>query len=179
MCGIFGYSGAKNAAPEIVKGLQRLEYRGYDSAGVCTIDSDRSFVLNKAVGKVMELKNKVDAHGGIASVGIGHTRWATHGGVTELNCHPHTSSNGRFAVVHNGIIENYSELKKELEAKGHVFYGQTDTEVVGNSSRISLPETILRRLVEWWIQSNEPTHSCYSIGKIRVDSSERNSEVRS
>ena len=118
MCGIFGFTGSKDAMPIILKGLSRLEYRGYDSAWVCVVSKKNEFRINKAVGKVMELKNKmewVDVSGYMA--GIGHTRWATHGGVTENNCHPHTSENGRFAVVHNGIIENYSILKKKMQNK--------------------------------------------------------------
>lgn len=131
MCGIFGFTGSEDAAPLLLKGLSRLEYRGYDSAGICVVNGNREMYTSKAVGKVMELKNKTDLIdlSGYRS-GIGHTRWATHGGVTENNCHPHTSSNGRFAVVHNGIIENYSELRTMLQDQGHTFYGETDTEVV-------------------------------------------------
>lgn len=116
MCGIFGFTGSKDAAPMLLKGLARLEYRGYDSAGICVVNNQKEFYTAKAVGKVMELRNKTD---GVEltgyTTGIGHTRWATHGGVTEANCHPHTSANGRFAVVHNGIIENYTELKIILQ----------------------------------------------------------------
>lgn len=130
MCGIFGFTGKQDASNIILKGLSRLEYRGYDSAGLCVLSNEKKFHIGKAVGKVIELKNRItglDFEG--YSTGIGHTRWATHGQVTENNCHPHTSSNGRFAVVHNGIIENYAELKSMLEKKGYVFYGETDTEV--------------------------------------------------
>lgn len=116
MCGIFGFTGIKDAAPILLKGLSRLEYRGYDSSGICMINKEYNIYTCKAVGKVMELRNKIeeiDLAG--YTTGIGHTRWATHGGVTENNCHPHTSSNKRFAVVHNGIIENYSELRTMLQ----------------------------------------------------------------
>ncbi|MDD5376739.1 MAG: glutamine--fructose-6-phosphate transaminase (isomerizing) [Candidatus Gracilibacteria bacterium] len=130
MCGIFGFTGKQDAAPLLLKGLSRLEYRGYDSAGICVVNGNNNFYIGKAVGKVMELRNRtegVDLAG--YTTGIGHTRWATHGGVTTNNCHPHTSSDGRFAVVHNGIIENYSELRTMLQNEGYIFYGETDTEV--------------------------------------------------
>jgi len=130
MCGIFGFTGKQDAIPLLLKGLSRLEYRGYDSAGICAVANNNDLYINKAVGKVMELKNKVGGAGLSGyTTGIGHTRWATHGGVTENNCHPHTSSNGRFAVVHNGIIENYAELRTMLQIQGYIFYGETDTEV--------------------------------------------------
>lgn len=130
MCGIFGYIGDKSAPVEVVKGLARLEYRGYDSAGIATVNASGTEQTFKSVGRVINLANKIHAQNldGF-STAIGHTRWATHGGVTEKNCHPHASASGRFSVVHNGIIENYGELKKMLEGKGRVFASQTDTEV--------------------------------------------------
>ncbi len=131
MCGVFGYLGRTGkAASEVIAGLQRLEYRGYDSAGVCVLNHDKHIEVVKSVGKVGNLKVKTESYElGSYHVGIGHTRWATHGGVTELNCHPHISQSGRFVVIHNGIIENYSELKAELIEKGYSFYSETDTEI--------------------------------------------------
>ena len=131
MCGIFGYIGKKSAPTEIVKGLQRLEYRWYDSAGICFLDTKNHPHLVKSVGKVSELATKVELINKIeGNIGIGHTRWATHGKVTETNCHPHFSQSKRFFIVHNGIIENYSRLRSQLQEQGIEFYSQTDTEVV-------------------------------------------------
>jgi len=130
MCGIFAYTGKQNAIPLLVDGLRFLEYRGYDSAGVVGVNENGDFFLQKAVGKVSNLANKVEKNlSGTYTTGIAHTRWATHGTATELNTHPHMSQNERFYVVHNGIIENFKELKKKLAEK-YEFYSETDTEVI-------------------------------------------------
>ena len=130
MCGIVGAVAQRNITPILVEGLRRLEYRGYDSAGVAVLDRDR-IELRRAVGKVAQLDEKLAAHPVSGQLGIAHTRWATHGGVTEANAHPHVSG-GRVAVIHNGIIENYEPLKAELLAKGYEFKSETDTEVIAH-----------------------------------------------
>jgi glutamine---fructose-6-phosphate transaminase (isomerizing) len=129
MCGIVGYVGEKQALPILIDGLKKLEYRGYDSAGVAYMQNGAPHV-QKSVGRLSALEAKVNGSAAGASVGIGHTRWATHGRPSDDNSHPHTDCTGRFVVIHNGIIENYLQLKQVLEAHGHVFRSQTDTEVV-------------------------------------------------
>ena len=131
MCGIVGAIAERNVVPILVEGLRRLEYRGYDSAGVAVLGNDRSIGLCKTVGKVAELEDKLSANPLQGCVGIAHTRWATHGGVTDANAHPHLSGD-RVAVIHNGIIENYQDIKSELEAKGYEFVSETDTEVAAH-----------------------------------------------
>lgn len=130
MCGIVGYIGDEQAAPILIDGLEKLKYRGYDSAGVCTNDGER-FIVEKEKGKIEILRKSTDDGKNISgTVGIGHTRWATHGEPSKINAHPHLSQSGSFAVVHNGIIENYMELKSELSKNGVKFTSATDTEVV-------------------------------------------------
>lgn len=129
MCGIVGYIGYREAYPVIVKGLKRLEYRGYDSAGIALYQDGELTVFKKA-GKVTDLENFINGRPTNAVLGMGHTRWATHGEPNDVNAHPHKSFDGRLAIVHNGIIENYAALKKELELKGHIFKSSTDTEVL-------------------------------------------------
>ena len=131
MCGIVGAIAERNVVPILVEGLRRLEYRGYDSAGVAILQDDRSIGLCKTVGKVAELEEKLEANPLRGVLGVAHTRWATHGGVTEANAHPHLSGD-RVAVIHNGIIENYLEIKSELEGKGYEFLSETDTEVAAH-----------------------------------------------
>ncbi len=131
MCGIVGAVAERNVVPILVEGLRRLEYRGYDSAGVSVLQSDGSLGLCRAVGKVAGLQAKLDASPLSGHLGIAHTRWATHGGVTEANAHPHLS-NDRIAVIHNGVIENFQPIKDELLAKGYKFNSDTDTEVAAH-----------------------------------------------
>lgn len=130
MCGIVGYTGAQNGAPILLEGLKKLEYRGYDSAGIAVIQ-DRTIHIQKVTGRIANLCEKTqDGRLMPGCTGIGHTRWATHGAPTDTNAHPHASNDGRFAVVHNGIIENYVELRRELTEKGYHFESETDTEVI-------------------------------------------------
>jgi len=129
MCGIVAYIGKKQAYPIILKGLQRLEYRGYDSAGVA-LNIDGNLTTYKCKGKVSDLIEFVDSKNTSSTIGIGHTRWATHGVPNDVNAHPHLSGNGNLAIIHNGIIENYNPLKQELIKRGHVFLSDTDTEVL-------------------------------------------------
>ena len=132
MCGIVGYIGRRQAYPIVMKGLQRLEYRGYDSAGVAIYDGE-SIQLCKTKGKVEDLKNKVESSINTAgNLGIGHTRWATHGVPNDVNSHPHYSNSGDLVIIHNGIIENYDAIKKELTNRGFTFESDTDTEVLVN-----------------------------------------------
>ena len=145
MCGIIGYFGKSEALPIIISGLKKLEYRGYDSAGVAIIGENGKVFSSKAVGKIKELEEKISGDKELLScqhvkadqaprvhIGIGHTRWATHGVPAERNAHPHTDCQGKIWLVHNGIIENYDYLKKNLEKKGHKFISETDTEVIAH-----------------------------------------------
>ena len=131
MCGIVGAVAERNIVPVLVEGLRRLEYRGYDSAGIAVVDDEGQLGLRRAVGKVSDLEQKLEAAPLLGSTGIAHTRWATHGGVTEANAHPHLSRD-RVAVIHNGIIENFEEIKAELSSKGYEFASDTDTEVAAH-----------------------------------------------
>ena len=142
MCGIVGYVGKQQAAPILLEGLSRLEYRGYDSAGIC-VEQDGRLEIEKAKGRLQNLIAKTDNGASLpGTLGIGHTRWATHGEPNDINSHPQVSQNGRIAVVHNGIIENYLEIREFLEEKGVVFTSQTDTEVVAQLMEycMQLPE---------------------------------------
>ena len=130
MCGIVGYIGKRKAYPILIKGLKRLEYRGYDSAGVALISDNQQLNVYKTKGKVSELENFVTQKDISGTVGIAHTRWATHGEPCSANAHPHYSSSEKLALIHNGIIENYAVLKEKLQAKGYVFKSSTDTEVL-------------------------------------------------
>ena len=132
MCGIVAYVGSQEAFPILIKGLQRLEYRGYDSAGVAIYNADSGIGIQKKKGKVADLLNHVGDATPVGSMGIGHTRWATHGPPNDVNAHPHAARNGRLTLIHNGIIENYHTLKQGLAQRGHIFESDTDTEVLAH-----------------------------------------------
>jgi len=129
MCGIVGYIGPKNAYPILINGLRRLEYRGYDSAGIALL-TDGEIEIFKCKGKVSNLEQLIDSDDHNSKLGIGHTRWATHGEPNDVNAHPHASGDGRLVIIHNGIIENYAPLREELTKRGHHFISDTDTEVL-------------------------------------------------
>ncbi len=161
MCGIVGYIGNRDVQPFLVNGLSKLEYRGYDSAGIAVLERDRLHV-RKAEGRLENLAGKLDKLPLKGTVGIGHTRWATHGRPTDANSHPHTDMTGAYSVVHNGIIENYMELKEELLHKGVVFASETDTEVIAHliadlydGCIVSTVRSVIKKL-----------HGAYSLGVI-------------
>ncbi len=131
MCGIIGYVGSKNAPPLILEGLKHLEYRGYDSVGVAFVGGD-ALIVKKDVGKVDEVHGRLNFLEPAVNLAIGHSRWATHGNLTQENAHPHLDCSNEVAIVHNGIVENYQELKKELVSKGHVFRSETDSEIIAH-----------------------------------------------
>lgn len=129
MCGIVGYVGYKEVGPVLLDGLKRLEYRGYDSAGIAVRTPEGKIEIRKREGKLSQLTNELNGSAPRGTLGMGHTRWATHGAPNDVNAHPHTDESGRVVVIHNGIIENYAELREELKTRGHVFQSQTDTEI--------------------------------------------------
>ncbi|HOM05380.1 MAG TPA: class II glutamine amidotransferase, partial [Candidatus Kapabacteria bacterium] len=129
MCGIVGYIGERQAVDVLVNGLKRLEYRGYDSAGLSII-SDSNLITYKKQGKVADLETIIEGKNHRSNIGIAHTRWATHGAPSDVNAHPHRDNSGRISIVHNGIIENYGLLKKALIKRGYSFHTETDTEVL-------------------------------------------------
>jgi glucosamine--fructose-6-phosphate aminotransferase (isomerizing) len=155
MCGIVGYLGPKPAYPILIDGLKRLEYRGYDSAGIATLESDGELRIEKKQGKVANLESHIGANLPQGTVGIGHTRWATHGPPSDVNAHPHAGGKGRIAVIHNGIIENYEALRELLTHRGHDLVSETDTEVLAHfieevqiSTGLDLPDAVRTALKE-------------------------------
>ncbi|MEQ1862082.1 MAG: glutamine--fructose-6-phosphate transaminase (isomerizing) [Chthoniobacteraceae bacterium] len=151
MCGIIGYIGSKPAVPILLEGLRRLEYRGYDSAGVATI-ADGKIEIRKRIGRIANLAELIKQAPPAGTIGISHTRWATHGGVSDENAHPHFDQSGKLVICHNGVIENYATLREQLERDGHIFKSQTDTEVlahlIGNAYDAARGEHTKARLVE-------------------------------
>ena len=147
MCSIIGYKGKNPAAPLLVDSLKRMEYRGYDSVGVATFDGG-NILVRKGIGRVAEVNKNMNLGQMSGHIGIGHTRWATHGGVTDKNAHPHSACKKDIAVVHNGIIENYKELKEELMRSGHTFASETDSEVIAHILEIHYNKGIKEAMIE-------------------------------
>ena len=174
MCGIVGYAGTQNAAPVLLEGLKKLEYRGYDSAGIAVLNDGRIFI-SKVTGRIAGLAEKTEDGRLLPGVtGIGHTRWATHGAPTEPNAHPHTSNDGRFAVVHNGIIENYMELREELTRKGYHFESETDTEVVVHLVEMYYQDNLKQAVM----RTAARLRGSYALGIICADEPEKIFAVR-
>ena len=163
MCGIVGYTGARPVKDILIEGLTRLEYRGYDSAGIA-VEQDGALRVVHCKGKVSGLARLVEPLDLAGTCGIGHTRWATHGRPSEANAHPHTSCDGHVAVVHNGIIENFAELREELEARGHAFSSETDTEVVAHLVEEAYAES--RDLLEAVREATERLIGAYAVAVI-------------
>lgn len=169
MCGIVGYIGPQRAAQVLLQGLQKLEYRGYDSAGIATLNEGELLCV-RAKGKLHNLAEKVEQLDIVAHVGIGHTRWATHGKPEEHNAHPHRDSRDRLAVVQNGIIENYRELREQLQARGHIFRSETDTEVIPHLIAEALPATpTANGLLEAVRQAVHQLEGAFAIAVISAD----------
>ena len=182
MCGIVAYVGRKIAQPLLIEGLKRLEYRGYDSAGIAVIDDAGNLHVRRAAGRISVLESSL--HNGKtfppSHLGMAHTRWATHGAPNETNAHPHLDDTGRIAIVHNGIIENYAALKRVLTERGHTFKSQTDTEVLAmlighlytemqSKNHIAPGTSILQRAVQAALHEVEGTYGIAVICKDEPD----------
>ncbi|MCF7858049.1 MAG: glutamine--fructose-6-phosphate transaminase (isomerizing) [Candidatus Cloacimonetes bacterium] len=167
MCGIVGYIGKKNATPIIIEGIKRLEYRGYDSSGIAIIDDDNNLKIFKEAGKIIELERSLPSPDeSFGNIGIAHTRWATHGEPSKTNAHPHSSCNNTIALVHNGIIENYKNLRSKLEMEDHVFKSETDTEILAHLIEKFLTiENDLTRAVQCALKLVEGTFGVAVISK--------------
>jgi glucosamine--fructose-6-phosphate aminotransferase (isomerizing) len=171
MCGIVAYIGRSNALPVLMDGLRRLEYRGYDSAGVAIFESGQIH-LRKSVGRIANLAEEIEKNPVSGSIGISHTRWATHGAVTRENAHPHTDKSGRLHLVHNGVIENYQNLRDQLIERGHVFHSQTDTEVLAHlvgEAFDRAPSRTEAALVEAVRQALRQVIGTYGISVVHAD----------
>lgn len=169
MCGIVGFIGSQQAAPILLDGLKKLEYRGYDSAGIAILN-DSKIDIRKVTGRIANLCELTeDGKNCIGTVGIGHTRWATHGAPTDTNAHPHLSNDGKFAVVHNGIIENYIALREELIQKGYVFQSETDTEVVVHLIEMYYKGDLKKAV----IKTSARLHGSYALGVVCTDEPEK------
>ncbi|MCU0711601.1 MAG: glutamine--fructose-6-phosphate transaminase (isomerizing) [Pirellula sp.] len=169
MCGIVAYVGKNNATPFLVSGLRRLEYRGYDSAGVATMASNGSFQLGRAVGRIDQLAATLDQSPIDGTIGIGHTRWATHGPATVANAHPHLGGSGLVAIVHNGVIENYQTIKDQLIEKGYVFKSDTDTEAISHLIADYLQQLMELPLAERKDKSDGPNSIYFEAVRLSLD----------
>jgi glutamine---fructose-6-phosphate transaminase (isomerizing) len=172
MCGIVGYVGSQQVVPVVIEGLRRLEYRGYDSAGIAVVDSDGQLQIRRAEGKLRELENALRREPLDGDYGLGHTRWATHGRPTEENAHPHRDDTGRLVVVHNGIIENYLQLKQRLQAQGHEFLSETDTEVVAHLISRHLRERPAEGFEGAFRRSLKELRGIYALAALSADEPE-------
>lgn len=169
MCGIVGYTGSQEAAPILLEGLKKLEYRGYDSAGIAVLN-DNLIAVSKVTGRIANLcERTADGKNCPGTVGIGHTRWATHGAPTDTNAHPHMSNDGKFAVVHNGIIENYIALREELIQKGYRFESQTDTEVIVHLIEMYYTGDLKKAV----IKTSARLQGSYALGVVCTDEPEK------
>lgn len=174
MCGIVGYIGDQEAQPILLNGLRRLEYRGYDSAGIAVLNQKGEMGLAKSKGRLVKLEDKLKAAGLSGTVGIGHTRWATHGEPSETNCHPHTNGKKTISVVHNGIIENYQHLREFLIGKGYRFYSETDTEVIPNLIDYYYKDNLLEAVMK----AVSKLEGSYALGILSVHAPEQLIAVR-
>src|SRR5947208_2098317 len=165
MCGIVGYVGQKTASSLLIEGLKRLEYRGYDSAGISTMNG-RGLETRKAKGKISQLESVMNGNPVHGTLGIAHTRWATHGQPNEFNAHPHVDCHGKIAVVHNGIIENFGALRTMLVRQGHKFVSETDTEVLAHLIEAALGDGPLENAV---IDALNLVEGTYGIAVISAD----------
>jgi glucosamine--fructose-6-phosphate aminotransferase (isomerizing) len=169
MCGIVGYVGPRDAAPILIEGLRRLEYRGYDSAGIAVVTGDGGVFIEKKAGKLSNLTDHLNGDTPAGHPGIGHTRWATHGRPNDTNAHPHTDCSGKLALIHNGIIENYAPIKQRLTAEGHRFTSETDTEVLAHL----IESKYTGDLVEAVRMALNEVHGAYAIGVMHTDHPDR------
>ena len=169
MCGIVGYVGPRDAAPILIEGLRRLEYRGYDSAGIAVMTDDGKVFIEKKAGKLSNLTDHLNGDAPAGHPGIGHTRWATHGRPNDTNAHPHTDCSGKLALIHNGIIENYAEIKQRLSAEGHRFNSETDTEVLAHL----IESKYTGDLVDAVRAALNDVRGAYAIGVMHTDHPDR------
>ncbi|MBD5657175.1 MAG: isomerizing glutamine--fructose-6-phosphate transaminase, partial [Candidatus Eremiobacteraeota bacterium] len=169
MCGIVGYVGFRDSVPIILDSLRRLEYRGYDSAGIAVIDAEGALVGSKAEGKLGRLADRLGSEPLHGTIGLGHTRWATHGRPSDANAHPHLDCSGKIAVIHNGIIENYESLRERLRAAGHTFRSETDTEVLAHLIEANDDGDVIAALRK----TLEQVTGAYAVGVISSDEPDR------